>query len=194
MTRTIEAGVEVAYGRARGRVDDRIRAIGAKTRGIAGAGRDELEIVLDPPDREIVAGAGFRLDDAAFPVDRLVGNGQFAGRFAHQHQRGVDQIGVGPGQVQLVDRIFEPGRGIGVRAEGKAKPFEQLDHLAFGHIGRPVEGHVFEHVGKTEFLLAFIDPAHVEAEPDDGGTLRRTVPEDRIAHAVFEHAEADAIS
>ena len=180
------ARVEIAQALGRSGINVLDRTIGAKPRRKACVWCDEFEVILDPADLEIVARPGFRLDNATFAVHRVSGDGQLAGGFAHQHQRGAQQIVVIAWQVELVDRLLEPGRGVGIRPERKTLAFEKFDHLAFGDVGRSVEGHVFDEMGESQFVVFFIDPSHIDAEPHDDGILRRFVVHDGIAHAVFE--------
>src|SRR3546814_2313757 len=92
-------------------------------------------------------------------------------------------------QVELVDRLVEAGRGVGVGAEGQPLAFEQLDHLALGHMSRSVERHMFEEMGEAALVVGFGEAADVEARADDDAALGRAVFEQRIFHPVRRSEE-----
>src|SRR3546814_9511278 len=77
--------------------------------------------------------------------------------FTHQHQPGVDQIVGRVRQVELVDRLVEAGRGVGVGTEGKPLAFEELDHLALGHMGRAVERHMLQEMSQPALVLGLVE-------------------------------------
>ena len=189
IVRSIIPAVEFPHHRARGGIDVLYSPVGTKPLGIERLGRNKLEVVLEAPDGEIVARSSFGLDDAALTVDGFVGNGELRRGLAHQHQRRIDEFVVHPRQVELVDCVFEASRGVGIRSERETEAFQKLDHLALGYVGRPVESHVFDDMGEAQFIVAFINPADVEAETYHCGVLRRLVPQDRIFHPIGQDAE-----
>ncbi len=137
-----------------------------------------------------VAGAFLTEDNAAFAVDGAVGQQQVTGGFAHQEQAGIEIVVGHLGQVEFIDGLAETGVGVGIGAEGQAVTFENLDHLAFGHIFRAIEGHVFEEVGEALLRIVFHQRTAIEAQTDRGSARRRGVFQDDICHAVRQLAEA----
>ena len=140
---------------------------------------------------ESVAHPALAEDDAAFAVDGGRIELHLAGDLAHQHEAGAQPLLVGARQVEHVGGGIEAGRGVGVRPELEPLALEDLDHLAFGHVGRPVERHMLDEVGEAALVVALADRAELEAEPERRAVLRRLVALDRIAHAVGQHAVAD---
>ncbi|HMQ26463.1 MAG TPA: helicase-related protein, partial [Acidimicrobiales bacterium] len=118
---------------------------------------------------------------AALALDRFGIEQQFAGGFAHQHHCGIKQRRIVARQVEPVLGIVERGCGICLGTEGKAKPLQQLDHLAFGHIGGTVEGHVLDIVGKAALALAFVEPPGVHLHPHQRRAFGAVVAADYVA-------------
>jgi hypothetical protein len=160
--------------------------------GIGGVGVEEGKLVFEIGPLVTLPVAQFRQDHAAFARHGFGREGQLARGLAHQHQRGIEQGGIGAWQIEHVERLFEPGLRVGVRAERQAVAFEQADHLAFGNVGAAVEGHVFDEMGKAAFLRAFVQRSGSHVHPHQRGAGGRGVAPDHIAHAVGQLAEAIA--
>ena len=111
--------------------------------------------------------------------------GQLTSGFAHQHQRCIKQRFIRARQIELILRALKSGRSIGVGAKGQAEPFEQFDHLAFGHIGRAIERHMLDVMGKAALFIALIEGACVNFHPHKGSVLGPIVAPDDIAHAII---------
>ena len=160
-----------------------------QARTIARAGSEEGDIVFKIALLEPGPIAPLGQNHPALSRDGVFGNGQLARGFAHQHQRGAQQRGIIARQVEHVGDALEPGGSIGVRAKRQPFAFEQLDHLAFGDVRRPVEGHVFEKVRKPALVVALFQRARSDPQPHQCRALGRRVATDDIAHPVVEAAE-----
>ncbi len=128
--------------------------------------------------------------DALFLVHHGLVQGQLAGDFAQQHQAGAHRIVVGLGQVQLVDRLFPRGGGVGVGAEGQAVALEDLDHLPRRHMGRAVEGHVFQKMGQALLRARLLQRAGVDPQAQGGLAARSGVLHHHIAQTVGQGSKA----
>ena len=157
--------------------------------GIARAGRDEGDIVLEIALLEARPVAPFGKDHPALALHRFGRDGEFARGLAHQHQRGIEQFLVIARQVEHVGDALEPGRGIGVRSEGQPLAFEQLDHLALGNARRAVEGHVFEIMRQAALVVVLGQRAGIDPHPHQRRALGRGVAADDVAHPVVEPPE-----
>ena len=62
--------------------------------------------------------------------------------------------------------------------------------IAFGHVGRAVEGHVLDEVRPALFVVALGQRPLVDPHLHHALTLLRGVGAHDVAHAVVEHAEA----
>ena len=189
LRRHIFALPESAQPFGRGGVQGFSRADG-QAPGIVRAGIGEGDLVFEVAQREGIAVAPFRQDHAAFPFYRGLGNGQLARRFAHQHQRGVEQPGIVARQVEQVGGAVEAGLGVGIGAKGQSFAFQQAHHLALGHAGRAVEGHVLDKVGKAAFAVGFVQRACGDFHAHHAGACGGAVPADDIAQAIVQSAEA----
>ena len=127
-----------------------------------------------PRSRSIAAGA--KLDLAA--------------DLAQQEQAFVDARRLVLGQIELVDGLVEFGGGVGVGAEAQAEPLEPVDELALGDVGRAVERHMLDEVGEAALVVALLERAGVDPQPERGLVRRRGVVAQRVAHAVGQGAEA----
>ena len=157
--------------------------------GSARLGEEEFERIHRVAQRVGVARAPFRQHHAALARHCLLVEGQFARRLAHQHQGRVEQIRIRARQVELVLRALHPGRCVGVRPEGEAQPFEQSDHLALGHIGRSVEGHVLDEMREAALVIALVERSGGNLHADQRGVLGPVVAPDDIAQPVIEPPE-----
>ena len=167
----------------------RIRRADRQPAGDPRSGQQELDLVLIALQREGVAIAHFGLDHAALTLDRAGIEGQLARRLAHQHQGDAEQFRIVARQVEHVGGPLVPGRGVGIGPEGQPVALEQLDHLAFGHIGRSVEGHVLDIVGKAALVVVLVERARIDLHPHQRRALGRGVLADHIAHPVGQLAE-----
>jgi hypothetical protein len=87
--------------------------------------------------------------------------------------------------------MFEPGRGIGIRAERQPLALQQADHLSLGHVGGPVEGHMLDIMGKAALAVSLVQRACIEGEADFGSALRGAIGPDRPEQPVGQPAPAD---
>ena len=158
--------------------------------GEAGVGEEKGEFVQRICVIVGVAYAAFGQHDALLALDSFRGKSQLAGGLAHQHQRGVEQVGIGARQVEFVDRLVEAGGGVGVRAEGQPLALEQAHHLALGHISRAIEGHMLDEMRIAALIVGLRDRAGADPQVHLGLARGRAVGADDIAHAVVERAEA----
>ena len=186
----IIASVEIPDDGAGSGIDVLYCSISPESLCIQSIGGDEIEVIFEPANLVIVAGARFRLDNAPLTIDRFIRDGDFGRSLAHQHQRSIDEFIIHPREIEFVDRVFEGGRSIRVSPECEAEPLEQLYHLAFRDIGRSVERHVFDDMSQPEFFLALIHPADIETETDYCRVLRSLVMRDRVFHTIGQNAEA----
>ena len=153
------------------------------------ARKQEGELLLAAPALEIVAAPPFRQHDTALAVDGRLAERQLARRFAQEEQALVHQRVSSIGQFEHVGREVLPRGGVGVGAEGKAKPLEDPHHLAFGYVARPVERHVLHEMRKALLALGFVERPERDREPDRDCLLRLRIVAQRIAHAIGQHAE-----
>ncbi len=116
--------------------------------GIGGAGP-----LLELMRAGRIAQTLFTENNAALAVDGVGRQGQIAAGFTQQKQCGVDVVVADGRQVELIDGLVETGEGVGVRAEFEAVALQDLDHIAFGHVLRAVERHVFQEVRQPALLL-----------------------------------------
>ena len=130
-------------------------------------------------------------DDATLAVDRLVLEQQLAGGLAHQEKGGIDRVLVDLRNIELIADRLITGERIGIRPELQAIALEQRHHLAFGNVGGAVESHVLDEVRKTALIFRLAERTHVEDQTHRRHAGRGIIVQDRIAHAVVEHAIAD---
>ncbi len=140
---------------------------------------------------ERVALSFFAEDHSSLTIDRGLIELHFARDFSEQEQCGVDMLGVRLRQFEHVGGGVETRHGVGVRPERKALPFEHLDHLAFGYVGRPVERHMFDEVSEATFVFGFPDGAESDLETHGRRAFGRRIAHDRIFHAVGQRAVSD---
>ena len=69
-------------------------------------------------------------------------------------------------------------------------PFQDLDHLAVGHVGRAVEGHVLEEVGQALLGVGLFERARADAQAQGGLSRRGGVMHHHIAQAVRQGPKA----
>ena len=153
------------------------------------AAQDEFQPRFVDPQTGTVARALLGQHHATFAINRVTGDQQFAGGLTQDLQRQVDGLVIGLWQVELVGRLVEVGRGVGVGAEGQTAALEHLDHLALGDALAAVEGHVFEKVGQTLLGVCFHQRAGVEPQPQGRLPGRGGVVDDGVTHAVGQGAE-----
>ena len=151
----------------------------------------ELPGIVEVAVRERVAHALFRQHHPALPVDRALVEAQFARSLAHQHQRRIEQVGVVARQVELIQREVETGRRVGIGPERQPLALEQLDHLAFGHVGRAVKRHVLDEMGVALLGIGFRNRPGIHVEPHLCLRLRGGVWANDVAHPVRELAELE---
>ena len=170
------------------------RLVGADRQAadIVRAGVEELDLVEVIADLEPVPVALFGKDHPALALHRAGIEAQLADRLAHQHQRDAQQFLVAFGEVEPVGGGLETRGGIGVRAEGQAVAFKQLDHLALGHVGRSVEGHVLDEMGKAALGVLLVQRAGIDLHAHQRRAPGRGVGADRVAHPVRQLAEGKA--
>ena len=139
-----------------------------------------------------VAGPFLGEDHASFALDCAGADRQAIGRLAHQHQAGVEECAVVLRQIQHVHRLAERGVGVGVRTEREAIALEDLDHLAFGHVLRTIEGHVLKVMREAALRVGLLQGARCDAQAQCDDPRRLGVALQRVAHAVGQNAVSHA--
>ena len=85
--------------------------------------------------------------------------------------------GLSVGQVQHVDRLFEPGVGVHVRPEPRADRFEIRDELPGLEVLAAVERHVLEEVREPLLVVGLVEGAGLHRQPEQhaagGPRIRR---------------------
>ena len=119
----------------------------------------EAEQVHDLVVLKIVSGSLLSKNDGALAVDRPRIEFELACDFSEEEHCRVDVLVVDLGQFEHVGRGVEPCDRIGVGSKGETLPLEDLDHVAFGHMGASVERHMFDEMGKTALIFSFGDRA-----------------------------------
>jgi hypothetical protein len=170
--------------------------------GVQGLGRADREALPVPcarieeercrhrvAQRPGVAVAHFRQHDAPLALQRFLRDREVARGLAHQHQRGVEKRGIGAGQVELVKRPVEPGRGVGIGAEGEPFALEKGNHLSFGHSGGAVEGHVLDKMREALLVVGLVKRSGLHVHAHHAGAGRCRVAPDDVAHAIAEPPE-----
>ena len=84
--------------------------------------------------------------------------------------------------------MFEPGRGVGVRAEGQAVALQNLHHLALGHVLGAVERHMLDKMGQPLLGIAFGDRSEIDMHADGRAVFGRFIVLDGVFHAIGQDA------
>ena len=150
-----------------------------------------LQVIGDPAPVGIVAQLRLAQQDAALALDRFGIEGELARHFANDIERRLHRLVLGVGQGKLVSGVVERGFGIGIGAEGQAQPLKHGEQIAFGNIGRTVEGHVFNEMGRAVLRIGFLAAADFDGEADRRLAHRIGVALKCVAHSIRQHAEND---
>lgn len=183
--------VIIVGDQAGGRGPQNLHLADRQAGGQALALQKEVEAFDHNPIAGRVAGALLRQHDASLAVHRGRVDREVESGLAQQLDRGVDRLGVGSRHIQLVDGLREAGRGVGVGAERQAQTLQDLHHLAFLDLLRPVEGHVLEEVGQPGLLVRLHHRPGREPQAEGRLAGGNGLPADRVPHAVGQGAEAD---
>ncbi len=154
-------------------------------------GIEKRRHVVPVVERVAFALAQFGQHHAAFAIDRGRIEPQFAGGFAHQHQRGVQQHRIGARQIELIHRAFECRGGIGIRAKRQACALQHLDHVAIGQVRATLERHVFDKMRQAPLIIALVQRSGIDHQPHHRGARRRAVRSHDRAHAIAQLAETE---
>src|SRR6185437_10147068 len=130
-------------------------------------------------------------DDIALGVECGLVDREFARDLAHQHQRCIDRRRIVLGHVERIDGLGRRGERVGVGTEGEAKALQHLLGVPRCLKKKTAEYHVLEDMRDAFLVVAFHQRAGIDPEAKRYAALRRRVALDRIAHAVWERAEAN---
>jgi hypothetical protein len=144
---------------------------------------------MDTPRRH-VAHALLGQNDALLLLDEQRVQLQPVADLAEQHQPRVQRGGVGLGEVEVIDRLVQPGRGVGVGPKAQALALQHAHDLAVRHVCAATEGHVLQEVRQPLLLVALLQRAGAYAHAHGHAVLGRLVVLDGVAQPVGQPTEA----
>ena len=166
-----------------------LRRADRQTLGIKRAGVEEGDLRFEIAHLPAVAVAQFRQHHAALARHGLGIEFKLARCLAHQHQRSAQQRGIVARQVEHIGGLLEIGLGIGIGTEGQPFSLKQAHHFALGDIGRAVERHMFDEMGKAALIVRLVERTGGDLHAHGGSALGRRILADDIAHAIGQATE-----